>query len=391
MSDIPLDLVEEILSRVPATSLKRFRTTCKLWNALIKEERFTEKHFRKAPKQSRLLMMKDNKICSMSVNLNVAPPTIELKGALDLKDSHSNSKQVDIAKVFHCDGLLLCTTKDSKLVVYNPCSGETRWIQLETTCVLGFSQFALGYQNNKHGRSYKILKIWDDDVHEPRPVYEFTIYEFKSDSWRKLLDVRLRDVDGCECQIKRFGNGVSLKGNAYWVAYGVAGTILFSFDFTRERDRRLCPPPSLKEFDWTALSVIREEKLSLAFGEVNSLKVEIWVTNQIDTDAAFSWSKSFALDLVDIPDCGWDGVTFKYLFWIVLVDEEKKVALYVNAWQVKSHNSVYKVYVTGEDDDYYTETAYLESSDDCLPFIIDYVPSLVQIRQSRRQKEKNEN
>ncbi|KAL0667541.1 hypothetical protein Bca4012_030245 [Brassica carinata] len=45
MSDLPPDLVEEILSRVPATSLKPLRSSCKQWNTLFKDPRFAKKNF----------------------------------------------------------------------------------------------------------------------------------------------------------------------------------------------------------------------------------------------------------------------------------------------------------------------------------------------------------
>lgn len=174
---------------------------------------------------------------------------------------------------------------------------------------------------------------------------------------------------------------MSLKGNSYRLALNDmdhGSIILLGFDFTRETYVRLCLPASLNDpDDWKALSVVKEENLSVSCWRARSLKIEIWVTNKIDaTDAALSWRKSFAVDL-EIPDYVGDV--------ILLVDEEKKVALYLNAMRGISSNFVYKMYVTGEDGKYYTETPYLESSDipDCWPLIFDYVPSLVQIPQGR--------
>ncbi|CAF2077662.1 unnamed protein product [Brassica napus] len=51
MSDLPWDLVEVILGRVPAISLKRLRSSCKRWNRLFNDKEFARKHFHKAPKQ----------------------------------------------------------------------------------------------------------------------------------------------------------------------------------------------------------------------------------------------------------------------------------------------------------------------------------------------------
>ncbi|CDY23772.1 BnaC04g43500D [Brassica napus] len=44
ITDLSLDLVEEILSKVSLTSLKAVKSTCKGWNTLSKDESFTKKH-----------------------------------------------------------------------------------------------------------------------------------------------------------------------------------------------------------------------------------------------------------------------------------------------------------------------------------------------------------
>ncbi|VYS57963.1 unnamed protein product [Arabidopsis thaliana] len=67
MSDLTQDLVEEILSRVPITSLGAVRSTCKGWNALSKERILCIGE----PKQQFLgFMMLDYRLCSMRFNLH---------------------------------------------------------------------------------------------------------------------------------------------------------------------------------------------------------------------------------------------------------------------------------------------------------------------------------
>ena len=119
MSDLFPDLVEEILSRVPITSLKAVKLTCKQWNDLSKDSSFTKNHYGKEAKEIQVIMICDLKACLMSVNLHnhkdLADPSIKQIGKLN---------QVEIDSVFHCDGLLLlllCNPKDnSKLMVWNP-------------------------------------------------------------------------------------------------------------------------------------------------------------------------------------------------------------------------------------------------------------------------------
>ncbi|KAG7578783.1 F-box domain [Arabidopsis thaliana x Arabidopsis arenosa] len=366
MSDLPLDLVEEILSRVPATSLKRLRSTCKKWNALLNIRRFTEKHLREAPKQSHALLWKDFRVCPMRINLNVAAPSIEFKSVLSLKNSHNNSEHIDIAKVLHCDGLLLCTTKDGRLVLWNPCLGETRWIQLEADYEK-HTRFALGYQNNKSCRCYKILRFSKSYLTPNHMDVVSKIYELTSDSWRVLLDKVALNYFLLESE-----NSVSLKGNTYWFALDDETSFLLGFDFTTERFNRFCLP-STEDLDMMVLSVFREEKLSVSHQKFRTSKMDIWMTNIIDNEAALSWKKSFSIEFKILSTCHYFSFCNSFL-----IHKEKKVVVCTSTTIVRDKNMVS---IIGEDNAYYTEIPVESTNCSCSPYIFNYVPSLVQIQQ----------
>ncbi|KAF2547431.1 hypothetical protein F2Q70_00021153 [Brassica cretica] len=93
ISNLPADLLEEILSRVPATSMIRLRSTCKQWYNLFKDQMFAEKHLRNVPKQLRVITLKENRLFLPSVDLNFVPPFIEFSDVLSLNNS-SNSEEV---------------------------------------------------------------------------------------------------------------------------------------------------------------------------------------------------------------------------------------------------------------------------------------------------------
>ena len=201
---------------------------------------------RKSAKQCMLLMLKDYRVCSMSVNnlhesdKNADDPSTVFMGELDLKDSRTISDQVDVSEIFHRDGLLLCSTKDNSLVVWNPCTGQTKWIQHihapYTRKEEGRPMYFLGYGNNKSRRSYKILRYWDDATLSNQ-VVEFEIYDFSSDSWRVLNNVT--------CNFVPRVNGMSLKGNGYCLAFDKMNhskKYLLSFDCTTESFERLSLP-----------------------------------------------------------------------------------------------------------------------------------------------------
>ncbi|KAG2250003.1 hypothetical protein Bca52824_089631 [Brassica carinata] len=44
MSDLPRDVEEEVLCRIPMTSLRPVRSTCKRWNTLSRCNLFAKKH-----------------------------------------------------------------------------------------------------------------------------------------------------------------------------------------------------------------------------------------------------------------------------------------------------------------------------------------------------------
>ncbi|CAH8263913.1 unnamed protein product [Arabidopsis lyrata] len=356
MYELPGDLVEEILCRVPTISLNRLRYTCKRWNRLFNQRRFTRKHLDKAAKQFLVLMLKQRRVCLMSVNL-YGIPSLEVKGELSLIDPHSSVDQFKIFQVSHCDGLLLCNNKDKDtIVVWNPCTGQTRWIQPRK---IGY--YALGsYQDKKYDdNSYKILCCYGDDN-------ECEIYDINSNSWR-TLDVTL------ECNLEYNEWSMSLKGKTYCFASDEEelhlGIFLVSFDYTTERFGRLLLPCRKSLYYKTAsLSVVREEKLSVLLQHENTSRTEIWVTNKIDDTKVVSWSKVLTVDLKPELDI-FLGVSF-------LVDEEKKILVCCDT-KVRA-NSIWEhmVYIVGEDNKIKKVNFGLPLS---WPFLFNYVPSLTQI------------
>lgn len=150
---LPEDLLVEILSRVPAVALARLRSTSKRWNALFKDGRFAKKHFTNAPRHSSLILgLIEFRVYLVSINLhgiknNNVDPSAKLAGPFSLKDPLFNySQEGYIRNAFHCDGLLLCITKDYRLVVWNPFVGDTKWIQ-PIDSYKESDYHALGYDN----------------------------------------------------------------------------------------------------------------------------------------------------------------------------------------------------------------------------------------------------
>ncbi|EOA33075.1 hypothetical protein CARUB_v10016412mg [Capsella rubella] len=308
MNDLPRDLVEEILFRVPLTSLGAIRSTCKNWNVLSKKQ-IIGKKATAARKQFLGFIMMDYRVCSIKFDLQnegeFVDPSIKQVDILN---------QVEISRVIHCDGLLLCVTKDSsRLVVWNPYLGKTRWIQPRTSFHRS-DRYALGCDEN---RNHKILRIFGDSGYSQDFGYE--IYNFSSNSWKVFYATPGWSIEFCHPQ-----SGVSLKGNAYFLAQThktveaqMRGEVLLPFDFRMEKFRAELPLPfhSYGADSFLSLSCVREEQLAVLYeGWRCGHTVEIWVTNKIDLGSV-SWS----MFLRSISSCHLSPLGRSFF-----IDEERK-------------------------------------------------------------------
>ncbi|XP_010465802.1 PREDICTED: putative F-box protein At3g17560 [Camelina sativa] len=388
--DLPQDVIEEIFSKVPVTCLRRLRSTCKRLHALLKNRGFIKKYY--DTRQYHALMLLNFQVYSMSYNLHGVSMDVVPKGELTLVDPYRNT-YADISQAFHCDGLLLCTTRENRLVVWNPFTGQKRWLQQLNRGRID-DNYILGYDNSDLCHSYKILRIPDiyykkletsqnsrrnldvtpkDDLElknissKSRRRYlgvttpRKDLYDFSSNSWKTLEIITPK---GC---LKSYG--VSLKGNAYWVYLskqrGVNDYSLLSFDFATESFQHLCVPFHQEAdcLDTTILSVGKGEHLSLLYQSCETLKVEIWITNKIETTFV-SWRKFFTVDIeTQLP-----MFSCRMSFFI---EEEMKVAVCCDR-----DNKVYIV----RKDEYKVSSGFnfleFEGIKCCLT-VFGYVPSLV--------------
>ncbi|CAH8254819.1 unnamed protein product [Arabidopsis lyrata] len=219
--------------------------------------------------------------------------------------SLNNLDQVEISKVFHCNGLLLCLTKDkTRLVVWNPYLGQTRSIEPRNA----FHRLDV----------YALEKLGN-----PKNL--------ESNSWR-VLDATP------DWEIDSYQRGVSLNGNTYFFAKEkivVEGErwvvideevkdFLICFDFTSERFEPRLPLPFYSyDGETVTLSSVREDQLAVLYQRDTCL-MEIWVTNKIEPDVV-SWSKVFLA--VDMKPLTGSHHPFAFYAGSFFIDEEKKIAV----------------------------------------------------------------
>ncbi|KAF2570439.1 hypothetical protein F2Q70_00005741 [Brassica cretica] len=334
ISDLPNDLEAEILSRVPAKSLSRLKTTCKRWYALFREPKFVVKN------------KKLGRVVRESILL-------------------TNHGDVSISWSIHL----------SRLVVWNPCTGQTRNIKARTSFQTN-QTYALGYStSSSSGHSYKILRCFDYRNDQEVWVPQCEIDELSSDSWRVL--------DSFPLEYIMFRDGISLKGDTYWVAgHNESGYFMMKFDFTTERFVCLPLPIPIERFVHRfVLSVVRDEKLSVlliddssdSLSYHRSEEMRIWLSNKISEDANkdLSWRSDLVLEV--------DFDNFNKNFRSFLLDEENKVAILCCGIEFVGKDYTTIIYIIGEDMLKEVYTGTITASRSHSPLVITYVPSLVRI------------
>ncbi|CAA7048158.1 unnamed protein product [Microthlaspi erraticum] len=399
ITDLPMDLVEEIISKIPVKSMKGVQLTCTMWNTLSKSQILTKMHLGKAfapakEDESRIIMMIDEKIylTSVFVNNDVKDFSAEKIGQLTCLE-----EQVKISNVCQCEGLLLCMLKgdDTRVVVWNPYLGQTRWIQLRRPHVPSgktrhnMFSYGLGYENKMSGRSLKLLRFIDFSLFENKNEFLwYEIYDFESGLWTTL------DVNPY-WRVLTSGCGLSFKGNSYWCAtkrnsesgwreYQYIDHII-CFDYTRNRFGPLLRLPD--RYDYVTLSCVREEKLAALCCRDDSdpYDFRIWITTLVEAGKV-SWSKFLTFYQELHPD------DIRFSFGGFYVDQVKKVAM-LSGRRVDDQGSMlaktvciirWNKYEGGADLEECTE----ESS--WLKLVGSYVPSLVQVKEPKggqRQKQ----
>ncbi|CAL9222897.1 unnamed protein product, partial [Arabidopsis halleri] len=285
LQNLPWELIEEILSRVPPKSLVRFRTVSKQWNALFDDKTFMNNH----KMTFRFILATESKIYSVSIH-----PMIVVR---ELPFGTPGLESLEIDNLVDCNELLLCD-KNNGAVVWNPWLGQSSWI--EPSLKHSGMQFeGIGYDN----KSYKIAASSPqtrnkDDL--------WTIYDFAYDVW---IDHEPEPDDDDSVYVESV---VSLNGTFYWVcSHDETVPLCYhirKFDFSSGLFIRFCDLPCGRnhhDSEALVLGVFRGDRFSLLKQCMVTKKIEIWVTekkiNHEDGDDVV-WMNFMTFSSPNLPD-----------------------------------------------------------------------------------------
>ncbi|KAG7657129.1 F-box domain [Arabidopsis suecica] len=286
--NLPWELVEEILYRVPPQSLARFRTVCKQWNSLFDDNKFVNDHLVRSRPQ--FMFRTDSKMYSIAVNFS--GPWIEVHELILDIPGLNCEMPIWLYNYVDCDGLLFCTSYKFKgVLIWNPWLKQTRLFASNHHYP---TKYVIGYDNKKR---YKVLD------YEFEPSSKLTIYEIG------LYSKKVKDLESDSSWSVVQSNSVSLNGTLYWAGVDVNnGIFIRSFSFSTERLTTFCRLPlKYNEDNILALAVFRKDRLSLLNLCNKTSKIKIWLTKnnindrEVGLEEDVVWIKLMTVLIPDFP------------------------------------------------------------------------------------------
>ncbi|MED6118874.1 hypothetical protein PIB30_006663 [Stylosanthes scabra] len=184
---LPDDIVEEILLRLPASSLVPLKSVCRSWRTLISSSKFADQHFQRS-------ILVDPEIivyCSVN-NIHRRMEVFPIRSLLENTRVEPTTKvaSMNVGKgyvriVGSCNGLLClihvrCVPNTTGAILWNPCTGFTSQPTPEIPGFFAYGGFGYDHTSN----SYKLFMTVKVSKHDERTIiYTFTP---NNSSWRTI-------------------------------------------------------------------------------------------------------------------------------------------------------------------------------------------------------------
>lgn len=186
---IPPDVIEEILLRLPISSLLKLRRVCKQWCNMISDPRFIMEHAYRAPKHLLLYLPKVDLSASLhSKTLKPCHATI-----IDEKWSPWTWAALHMDSDGHlfasCNGLL-CFYKIYTLKIANPATGQCLHLLKPDGIMLHDFHYLYSFGFHPTSREYKLVHFLREPQRyksgQPFHFNTIQVYTLGEDKWRDI-------------------------------------------------------------------------------------------------------------------------------------------------------------------------------------------------------------
>ncbi|XP_026424429.1 F-box/kelch-repeat protein At3g06240-like [Papaver somniferum] len=317
---LPEDIISNILSRLPVKSILRFRCVCKSWCRLFRDPNFIKLHLDRETEKENFSLMWDykNMICSTDYNYEYSSSSLSsvlynetvnadctVDRAIQYKFYDDYEKQMrnrTCDSYFSMDGFkfisscngVVCLTAPGLVLLWNPCTRETRKIPRKRGCI--------GFGCDSETGDFKMVELASINTRKRRGVYSnredlenniLRVYSFESNSWRVIPKIPYKHTSY---------DIVFFEGAFHWLASPSNGSedskqVLVSFAMLDESFQEVLLPQHLYRYNITSSATtvaVVGGFLALIY-TVYNIRTEIWVMK--DNGGRNSWTELCIMDL----------------------------------------------------------------------------------------------
>ncbi|XP_059631849.1 F-box protein CPR1-like [Cornus florida] len=281
MSELPVDVIVDILSRLPVKPLLRFRCISKSWHALIDSPDFIKLHLNRSVETNtnRSIIFRDCGLHSIDFD-SLDDDPVELVHPL------KNGGGFEV--VGSCDGLLCLCYSEKDITLWNPSTRKHHKLPitpiefpLECGSINHFIIYGFGYDSVSD--DYKVVRLIEYyDRYYDSLGSEVKVYSLKLNSWRRIQDFPY--------SFRTWGvNAVLASGALHWAVYQITeGSLIAAFDLGVE-EFRFMPQPDYLDKNGEIFLEVLGGCLCIVSYHVRTCDVDIWV--MMEYGVKESWTR----------------------------------------------------------------------------------------------------
>ena len=293
MSNLPRELIVDILSRLPVKSLCRFKCVSKPWRTLISHPDFVKTHLHRA-QFKRLILTSGDSLYSIDHETSFENEVVAV--ALDYFPLDQNHHQFyHIAIIGSCNGLLCLKLQPDTFFVFNPATHESAQIP-DAPTPYGFDQaiLAYGFGYAPSIDDYKLVKA----VNAPLVA----VFSLKTGAWKLVEGFHYEKPT--EVWEGPLPCGTHLNGALHWVfkLCGRNECVIAAFDLETDTFREM-PVPAISVSGFS--TGFLKGCLCLMDLDFGLRRRDIWIMKEYGVGK--SWTKILIVDpcYVVKPLCLW--------------------------------------------------------------------------------------
>ncbi|KAL5177005.1 F-box/kelch-repeat protein [Glycine soja] len=316
---LPLELIREVLLRLPVRSVLRFRCVCKSWLPLISDPQFRISHYDLAAAPTHRLLLRSNNFYIESVDIEaelekdssavhlILPPSSPPRHRFEYDYYADSHDKPDI--LGSCRGLiLLYYPRNSDHIIWNPSLGVQKRLPYLAYDVTFCPLYGFGYDPSTDDYLLIVIGLHDsehykydtDGSEDDECKGKCQIFSFKTDSWYIVdIFVPYKDLGG------KFRAGSLFGDILHWLVFSKDKKVpvILAFDLVQRSfsEIPLFDNFAMEKYGVDSLRRVMGGCLSVSCSVHDGATDEIWVMKEYKVQS--SWTRS-----VVIPSSGFSPI-----------------------------------------------------------------------------------